>query len=142
VDQTTTENNYTTQIKGNSRIKYLDVPLMIQLQTGQFYLEAGPQASFLLSQRTSFHQTTTRRDLLGQEVDVADSKVTFSDTGNFKKTDMGYAAGLGFRSPNNMVSFGLRYSHGLSSIYKDKATDARTSLLQVSITSNLPFFGG
>jgi hypothetical protein len=140
VDQTTTNGDYTTKTEVNSRMKYLDLPFMIQLQTGQFYLEAGPQASFLLKQQTRTHQVTTESGLVSEEV-VQDQKTSTSGRDAYKKPDMGYAAGLGFRSANNMVSFGLRYSHSLGSIFKDSNTDARTSLLQLSVTSNLPFFG-
>jgi Outer membrane protein beta-barrel domain len=140
VDQTTTNGDLTTKTEVNSRMKYLDLPVMIQLQQGQFYLEAGPQASFLLKQETRTHQVTTESGLLSDEV-VQDQTTTSTDKGAYKTPDMGYAAGLGFRSSNNMVSFGLRYSHSLGTIFKDNNTDARTSLLQVSITSNLPFFG-
>jgi Outer membrane protein beta-barrel domain len=146
IDQTTTSqgpNNKTrtTVSEGLSRMKYLDLPLLVQLQTGQFYLEAGPQASFLLSQETRFHEVTTQPGLLGQPEPVTEIRTTTTVTENYKKPDMGYAAGLGFKSADNMFSFGLRYSHSMSSILKDAKTDARTSLLQVSVSSNLPFFG-
>jgi hypothetical protein len=140
VDQTSTNGDFSTTTQVNSRMKYLDLPVMIQLQQGQFYLEAGPQASFLLKQQTTTRLETTDNRLLGDP----DPVITTTDNRDrkaYKTPDMGYAAGLGFRSSNNMVSFGLRYSHSLGSIFKDSKTDARTSLLQVSITSNLPFFG-
>lgn len=140
VDQTSTSGDFTTKTEVNSRMKYLDLPVMIQVQQGQFYLEAGPQASFLLKEQTRTHQVVTEKDLLSEQV-VKDEKTSTSSTDSYKVPDMGYAAGLGFRSSNNMVSFGLRYSHSMGSIFKDSKTDARTSLLQVSITSNLPFFG-
>lgn len=140
VDQTTTHGDFTTKTEVNSRMKYLDLPVMIQLQTGQFYLEAGPQASFLVKQNTRTRQVTTERELLSEEI-VEDKTTYYTDRKAFKTPDMGYAAGLGFRSSDNRMSFGLRYSHSLGSIFKDNKTDARTSLLQIAITSNLPFFG-
>jgi hypothetical protein len=88
---TTTEN---TELD----LHYLNVPLMLQVQTdGGFFAEVGPQIGFLL----------TAKD----ETDDEDIKDLF------KKTDFGGALGLGYLS---RVGLGVnaRYAMGFSNVFE------------------------
>jgi hypothetical protein len=142
VDQKTSTNNQTTKTEVNSRMKYLDLPLLVQLQTGAFYLEAGPQASLLLNQHTRGYSVTTQAGPSGKASQISGWSNTHKGREGYKTVDLGYGLGLGINFPNNIFSCGLRYSNSLSTILKDAKTDARTSLLQLALTAKLASFGG
>lgn len=90
-----------TTVNTEFDLHYLNVPLMLQVQTpGGFFVEAGPQIGFLL---------TAKDDESG--IDIKDE---------LKKTDFGAAAGIGYLS---RVGLGLnaRYNFGFSNIYDGEA---------------------
>jgi Outer membrane protein beta-barrel domain len=144
VDHRTTNGNQTTKVEEISRMKYLDLPLMAQFQTGLFYLEAGPQASVLLNQETRGFRVTTETDASagGPLTHTSTSSFTYKGREGYKFLDMGYGLGLGIKFPNNIFSCGLRYSHSLNTIFNDGKTNGRTSLLQLSLSGKLASFGG
>ena len=115
---------------------------MGQFQTGLFNLEAGPQASVLLKQKTWGTGTTTRNPSSGETSTVSIWTVSHRNKEGYKSLDMGYALGIGIRFPNDIFSCGLRYSNSLGTILKYSNTDARTSLLQFTLGAKLATFGG
>jgi hypothetical protein len=79
-------------------LHYLNVPLMLQVQTaGGFFVEAGPQIGFLLTAKDEDSDDDNIKDL-------------------FKKTDFGAGLGLGYLS---RVGLGLnaRYAMGFSNVF-------------------------
>lgn len=89
-----------------NELGYISIPVMAKIYlTDSFSLEAGPQASFLVSEKNDF--------------DVKDSK-TF---------DFAVNAGLGFKITKSLFVQG-RYSLGLTEISKD--ADAKNSVFSVS----------
>jgi len=98
----------TTNTRGNYELDfhYIGIPVMFQLHTGAsgFFVEAGPQASFLVQ---------------GQEEPSASlnrPKVNLKKDERVKQLDFGAAAGVGYIS---RIGLGLnaRYYHGFSNVY-------------------------
>lgn len=142
VDHKAATSNETTKAEVTSRLNYLDLPLMLQFQRGLFYLEAGPQASVLLNQKTWGTGKTTRNAPSGETSSVSIWTVSHRNKDGYKSLDLGYGAGLGIKFPNDIFSCGLRYSNSLGTIMKYSSTDARTSLLQLTLAAKLATFGG
>ncbi|RRQ46268.1 PorT family protein [Chryseobacterium sp. SC28] len=98
-------------------LDYISVPVFFQYEaTPQFYLEAGPEFSFLISAKTKYD---------GASVDVKDSINGF---------DLGIGLGAGY---NFTASFGanIRYVAGVTDILKDNEDDAYTNgVLQLGLT--------
>lgn len=82
-----------TGATANYESAFLDVPLLAHLNIGALFVEAGPQASFLLSSKRN----------------EADFK------GSTKSTVFGYLAGLGYQA--NHFQYSLRYVTDLSDPY-------------------------
>lgn len=144
IDDTRTSDNDNTETKTEiiGQINYLDLPLLVQVRATNIYLEAGPQFSFLLNQKTETRVTTREKDLLGNWREPEKAPVVRNtSTSGYRPLDTGYVVGLGFRSPDSPLSFALRYSNSLRSFLEDPDTDARHSLFQVSVTGYLPVFG-
>lgn len=87
-------------------VDYLSLPVMFQYNlVPQFYLEAGPQFSYLLSSKVKYN---------GESSD--------SNTDGMNKFDIGVGLGAGF---NITPQFGInaRYVAGFTDIVKDNPTD-------------------
>ncbi|MEN2402939.1 porin family protein [Flavobacterium sp. MC2016-06] len=96
--------NATTEFK--NELGYLSIPVMAKFYLGEsFSIEAGPQASFLLSEKNDF--------------DVKDAQ-TF---------DFALNAGIGFKLTKNLFLQG-RYSLGLTEASKN--ADVKNSTVQIS----------
>ena len=91
---------YTVSVVGDQRLNYLEMPVLAKLRShaGPF-LEAGPTFSYLLSAHIVYGQDK------------------FDNRGDFKAFEVGYAAGVGFQSGQGFM-LGVRYTHGLTSLYK------------------------
>jgi hypothetical protein len=99
----------------NFKISYINIPVMVQYETtGGFYVEAGPQVGFKVSE------------------DIPDQ--TLEDFA--KGTDFSIGAGLGFHS-NKGFGIGARYTIGLSKVGDFDASnidpDFKNGVLQFSL---------
>ena len=101
-----------------STLSYLDVPVLIKLNSGEanrgFYLEAGPQVSFALGQReylSAFGKGNTSNP---------DDVVISTDRGALVPVVLGYVGGLGYQFGNGL-GLGLRYTGDVSHVYRDEA---------------------
>ena len=110
-----------TDARFKSTIGYLDVPIMVRVNTGDngqgLFFELGPQGSFVLHNR-DFTQTGNTR------TQVTDN----TSTDDLNKVVLGYAAGLGYQLTSGL-SLGLRYTGDFSQVYKDGASKNYTSAL-------------
>ncbi len=108
-------------VESDFKISYLNIPIMVQWEfDGGFYLEAGPQGGFKVSEN-----------------------VPDSIQGDFVKSgDLSFGLGLGFHSPKGF-GIGGRYLVGLSKIGEfDSANidpDFKNAVIQFSIFYT--FFG-
>lgn len=122
--------------EGKVNYNYLDLPVLARIKAGPLYFEAGPQASYLLSvnneTRTYRNGTlqTTNRDQKSKE--------------GLSEFELGYAAGIGFTSRNNAISFGVRYNGAFSDFvdrdvnFEGDLTNARHSTFMVTVGLALP----
>lgn len=88
-------------VKNNLNLNYIQLPVMFQYNaTRKFYLEAGPQAGYLVSAKREGPN---------------DNKTSVRD--NYKKFDFGVNAGVGVNATKNIGIF-ARYNLGLMDIAK------------------------
>jgi hypothetical protein len=92
-------------------LNYIDVPLLAQVKAGNLFFEIGPTAHFLLNAKRTY--TEKSKDASGNV--TSNRQTDRKNTAEYKNTDFGYAAGLGFRADNGL-GIGLRYNGGLKSI--------------------------
>ena len=110
-------------VKAN--LGYLDIPVLGQLNAGSFYLEAGPQISFLV--RDKFKDETGQR-----------SPQSFADS--FRSTGLSYALGAGLRLSSLGLTLGVRYNGDISTLVNNiDDKEFRNSLFQ--FTTSFALFG-
>ncbi|MBJ6110499.1 PorT family protein [Hymenobacter sp. BT523] len=110
-------------------LNYLDVPVLLRYNVGPsdgagFFLEAGPQVSFLLSQRgeVSGDKATvvlagpTRNDINSPRTKLPCFTVD-NTTADMNTTTFGYVLGVGYRF-SNALSLSARYTGDFSQAYK------------------------
>jgi Outer membrane protein beta-barrel domain len=104
-----------------STLGYLDVPIMVRVNTGDngkgLFFEAGPQGSFVLHNR-DFTQTGN----------TSTQSTDNTSTDDLNKVVVGYAAGLGYQLTSGL-SLGIRYTGDVSQVYKDGPSKNYTSAL-------------
>lgn len=99
------------------KISYIDVPVLAHIHAGPLFFEVGPQVSFRV----------------GGDIEVNDVNVD-DDLDQFKRTSLGYAAGLGLASMPMGLTLGLRYNGDISKLYDDDSiSDARNSVFMLSL---------
>jgi hypothetical protein len=102
VQGTPLSGNQGTTMNYEADLDYISIPVKVQLMTkGGFFVEAGPQFSFL---------TTARQDNeTGTDPDI-------KDQGIIRKTDFGLVGGIGYTS---RIGLGLHatYMHGITNVF-------------------------
>lgn len=122
--------------EGKVNYNYLDLPVLARIKAGPLYFEAGPQASYLLSVN---NETKT---FLNGNLQSTNRDEKSKD--GLEKFEVGYAAGIGFTSANNAISFGVRYNGAFSDFVKEDVnfngdlTNARHSVFMVTVGFALP----
>ena len=91
-----------------AQLTYVDVPLLLKVNAGGLYFEAGPQISYLLS---------STRNLTND---------TAVDSISYRESDLGVAVGFGYQDPKGM-NVGWRYTHGFSNVLTATAPDGSTT---------------
>lgn len=114
--------------KGTRNFNYLDLPVMLKVNAGGLFFEAGPQLSYLLAIRDN-----TETSVNGN----TDSNWRSIDKDDLAELEVGYAAGLGFQATNG-VSLGVRYNGSMSDLAKkdpnnDELVNARHSAFQLQL---------
>lgn len=109
----TSSNTAFGKVESKLNLDYISVPVMFQYNVSpEFYLEAGPQFSFLVSAKT---KTTFDN----KDIKTTDWKELNKD--NFNGFDFGLGIGAGFWFTPN-IGINARYMAGLSGIGKDQPT--------------------
>ena len=122
--------------EGKVNYNYLDLPVLARIKAGPIYFEAGPQASYLLS--VNNETRTYRNGNLQTSTRDEKSKEGLSEF------EVGYAAGIGFTSANNAISFGVRYNGAFRDFVKEDVnfdgdlTNARHSTFMVTVGFAIP----
>lgn len=109
------------------KVDYIDVPVLARINAGPIYFEAGPQVSFRINDKVEVSPTS------GTSID-------FDDIDNLRRTNIGYAAGLGLTSMPMGVSLGVRYNGDFSKLYDtgDNSPDVRNSVFLLTLGFTLP----
>ena len=95
----------TSTVRYEQDMHYVSLPVMLQWKSaGGFYLETGPQASYLLKATQD-----------NGETDVSNKEA-------FDKFDFAWAGGLGYMSRIGL-GVGARYNYGLSNVIEDGGGD-------------------
>lgn len=105
--------------KIESRLNYLDLPVLLKVNADGLFFEAGPQVGFLLSQKTT--------------VDIGGQTMTSTETEGTRKVDLGYVVGLGYQLSSG-PSLGLRYNGGISDLSDPSGSSKqRNSVFQLQL---------
>lgn len=124
-------NELATVIKTDYLLHYLQVPVLLQYRNSEMFqkegsalfINAGPYASFLLSNKTRVN---------------GDSEATAVEVKESSKTDWGLSMGIGCMFPvvKQKICIDLRYDMGLAEL-EYQPTDYRTKSL--SLTAGISF---
>lgn len=105
---------------------YISVPVMVQYNaTPNFYLEAGPQAGFLVKAEDKFKSSTNGNTNSTNYVE--------RNKDNFNTVDFGVGIGAGYYFTPNL-GLTVRYTAGVSDIFKNNTRDSvRNNAFQVGL---------
>ena len=126
-EESGSESGYSYTSKETLKLNYLNIPVMAKYYaTEKFYVEAGPQIGFLMSAEAESEDTVSFGG-------VTESESTTTDVKEFtNSTDFGLGLGLGYNFTEN-IGAGLRYTAGLSDIYKDSDGKVNNSNIAISV---------
>lgn len=112
--KTTLKNSVLGTYESKLNLDYISVPIMVQYKaTPEFYLEAGPELSFLVNAST---KTTYNPALLGSS-----TKFSELDKDNYNSFNFGMGIGLGYNFTPN-IGINARYVAGFTDLTKDGTT--------------------
>lgn len=116
----------------NQKLSYLNIPVMTKLYLVEnFYIEAGPQISFLLKAEQSGDANGIRNGQLFTYSETIDNKDSLNST------DYGFNLGLGIKL-SEKIGANVRYSLGFSSIDKEsKNSEVYNRNIGISFLYNL-----
>ncbi|OKL41214.1 porin family protein [Pontibacter flavimaris] len=98
------------------KLSYIDVPVLAHINAGPIFFEAGPQVSFRV----------------GGDIEVNGTNID-DDLDQFKRTSLGYAAGVGFAAPMGLT-VGVRYNGDISQLNDDdNAPEYRNSVFMLTL---------
>ena len=106
--------------KVDTRLNYIDLPLLLRVKADGLFFEAGPQVGFLASHKT---EATYNGSTIGSS----------SSTDGIRKVDVGYIAGVGYQLPQGL-ELGLRYNGGISDLSDPSGSSkSRNSVFQFQV---------
>lgn len=121
---------YSSSEKVNITLHYIDVPLLLKLNSNQLFFEVGPQLGFLAGQKTTDEGTVTYTS--GGSTTTQKFSESSTSTDGLRKVDIGYVLGVGYQISED-VSLGLRYNGGFTSLDKDGDAKAHNSAFQLQV---------
>lgn len=132
-DKELTTNGLTSRYQGSCRYQYLDVPILLKVQAGGLYVEAGPQYAYLLSLKDEARVTTN-----GLQA-VQSTALAIRDV---NRNEIGYAVGIGFQAKSGL-NLGVRYTGAFTDFAKKgyantDMVNARNSVCQFSLGFLVP----
>ncbi|WP_375436714.1 porin family protein [uncultured Hymenobacter sp.] len=112
------------RVTATSHMAYVDVPVLAKAYiTPGFYLFAGPQASFLVSNNARVEASALGFSAYKQDFDIKDQ---------FRPVDFGVVGGIGYQSAGG-IGFSAGYDYGLSSLDKSNRFDAQNRVIKASL---------
>lgn len=98
--------NYNRRYEGSTKLNYIDIPVLVTYKAcGKLSIFAGPQVSFLLSQRSSFTDTRNPDPIYWNS----------NSKGGFTKTIIGGNAGIGYNYDKHL-GLNLHYAYDFQHI--------------------------
>lgn len=120
-------NTYTAEYARH--LDYIAVPVMFQFNaTPNFYIEAGPQFSFLVDARDKYKNTKNGSTQAAESYSL--------DKDNFNTFDFGLGLGIGYNF-TPQLGLNARYTAGFTDIYKNNTgsnDNVRNNVFQVGLT--------
>lgn len=103
-----------------TRLSYLDLPLLLRVKADGLFFEAGPQVGFLIGEK--------------DEINIQGlGSSTSNSTNGTRKVDVGYLVGVGYQLPMG-VEFGVRYNGGISDLSDPSGSSkVRNSVFQLQL---------
>lgn len=118
--------------EGKVNYSYLDLPVLLKINAGPIFFEAGPQVSYLLSVKDVTEVTIGGVDFEEQQR---------LDKDALSEIEIGYAAGVGVQIPMGLT-LNVRYNGSVSALAKDSNRDelanGRHSIYQATLGFKLP----
>lgn len=124
-------NAVTYKSKGDVNFNYLDLPVLLKINAGGLFFEAGPQVSYLLGIKNNTEEK------VGSQSYEKSERISKDD---LSEIEIGYAAGIGYQLTNGL-NLGLRYTGGINSLAKEDNDDlgnARHSAFHLTLGFLIP----
>ncbi|MBF9255190.1 PorT family protein [Pontibacter sp. 172403-2] len=118
-------------LSGDMRLHYLELPLLLKIQKGGLFAEAGPYVGYLLNKDSDVHRFSSS-GIVPEPVDLGPEPVSIND---FNRWDYGYAAGIGLIMDNGFF-LSIRNTGGFRSF--SKALDQKNQVWQISVGFLMP----
>lgn len=107
-----------------NKAEYLDLPILAKVYVGEgFHIFAGPQVSYLLSNKVSAEAGAFGFKALNQEWDM---------NSGFRDFDVALTGGLGYRFANGF-NLSAGYDYGLNSIDSNGSFDTYNHVIKASV---------
>jgi hypothetical protein len=142
---TLSEVNYTIadlnfEAESRMRMHYLNVPVLVRATLGPVYVEAGPQASYLLGGRQT--GTTVSSSLFGPNGQPYTARQAIDQpiTEGHRRFDVGACVGIGAKLPAGL-GISVRAYGGLTTLNNERQFldgEHQRQTLQASLTYQLP----
>lgn len=101
----------TTQLSQNTRINYIDIPLLARLQFKRVFMEAGPQFGYLLSSK-SYNE-----HILNKNGDLTYLISSVNSRNAMEPIDIGFILGVGYQTKHG-IGLGFRFNQGFREVVK------------------------
>jgi opacity protein-like surface antigen len=112
------------RVSATSRMAYIDVPVLAKAYLTQgLYLYAGPQASYLVSNKVRVEAGALGFSAFKQDFDVRNQ---------FRDIDFSLSGGAGYQF-NNGLGLSAGYDYGLASLDKNNRFDAQNRVIKASL---------
>ncbi|QIL76513.1 porin family protein [Hymenobacter sp. HDW8] len=112
------------RVTATSRMAYIDVPVLAKAYlTRGFYIYAGPQASYLVSNKVRVEAGALGFSAFKQDYDVRNQ---------FRELDFGVVGGLGYQFDSGL-GLSAGYDYGLTSLDKNDRFDAQNRVIKASV---------
>jgi hypothetical protein len=109
--------------KAKLQTQYIDLPVVLKVNTGALYVFAGPQFSYLSKANLNSTAGVLGINLLNNNMDV---------TNQFNRWDVAITGGLGYTLTKG-ISLTASYDYGLSKIDANQSTKAYNTALKFGI---------
>lgn len=116
----------TVQLKQNTKLNYLDVPLVARLQLGKVYFEAGPQFGVHLDGKSENVYELNKNGEVSYFTSSRDTRTIV------EPVDIGYIVGLGYQADMGL-GIGIRYNQGFREVVR-RVNWEKNILLQASVS--------